>query len=149
LTSEYSKYKNMAHKMDETNYQKEKPLGVAIVICEKVITEAQSNNKTLVSTFNHIRAKTLPCRHPRMAIYVALTNGSGEKKVELVFKLGNRAMMKLGGKIKFQNPNHVIELVFDLRSVVFPEPGLYAFEVFADDEYVFESRFNVTLEQEK
>lgn len=135
--------------MAEQNQSTEKPLGVAIVICEKVITEAESNNKTLVSTFNHIRSKTFPCLHSRMAIYVALTNGGGEKKVDLVFKNGDRPMMKLGGKIKFQNPNHVIEMIFDLRNVAFPGPGLYAFEVFADDEYIFESRFNVTLTEEE
>jgi len=124
----------------------EKPLGVAIVICEKVIAEANTNNKTLISIFNHIRAKQFPCMHPKMAIYVALTNGNGEKQVQLVFKpVGGETIMKLGGKVKFQNPNHVIELIFDLRSVLFPEAGLYVFEVYADDEFIFESRFNVSV----
>ena len=46
----------------------EKPIGVAIIICDKVITEAGTGNKTIVSTFNEIRTKQFPCIHPHMAV---------------------------------------------------------------------------------
>lgn len=127
------------------NNRSEKPLGVAIVICERVITEARSNNKTLISTFNHITAKAFPCRHPQMAVYVALTSGQGEKRIDLVLRRDQETpVIKMGGKVRFLNPNQVIELIFDLRSLVFPRPGVYAFEVLADEEIVLESRFQVT-----
>jgi hypothetical protein len=125
----------------------EKPLGVAIVVCEKVITEAKTGNKTLVSTFNNIQANGFPCKHPSMAVYVALTNGTGEKHVLLVFKKADKNIdiMRMGGKVGFENPNHVVELIFNLRNCIFPEAGLYAFEIWADEEFIFDGRFNVVL----
>jgi hypothetical protein len=120
----------------------EKPLGVSIIICDKVITEAGTMNKTLVSTFNSIRAKAFPCVHPALAVYVALTNTTGEKEVKLVFCKENKRFTELGGKLMFEHPNKVVELIFNLRNLPFPEAGIYTFEVWADNEYVFESRLN-------
>ena len=121
----------------------EKPIGIAIVGCDRVITEALTNNKTLVSTFNQISAQSFPCRRS-LSVYVALSNASGEKQVELILRREDQSMLKVGGKVKFDHPNHVIELIFNLKNVVFPTDGTYAFEIHADEEYVFESRFGVT-----
>src|SRR2546423_12723645 len=122
----------------------EKPLGVAIIICDKVITEAGTNNKTLISIFNNILSNTFPCIHHRMAVYVALTNATGPKQISLLLKLGSETVLQLGGKISFPDPNSVVELIFNLTGVPFIESGAYCFEVHADDDYIFESRFNVT-----
>lgn len=131
--------------MDNKLNQSEKPLGIAIVICERVITDAQSNNKSLISTFNNVTAKAFPCRHAQMCVYVSLTNCHGDKKVDLVLRKDQEnPILKMGGKVKFSNPNEVVELIFNLRSLVFPAPGIYAFEVIADEEIVLESRFNVS-----
>src|SRR5712672_2131447 len=95
----------------------EKPMGVAILICDKVITEAETKNKTLVSTFNTIQAKSFPCVHPALSVFVALTNAAGEKTVHLVFSIGQEKIIKVGGKVKFDNPNQTVELVFNLLKV--------------------------------
>lgn len=125
----------------------EKPIGVAIIVCDKVISEAVSNNKTLISIFNTINAEKFPCAHDRMSVYVALSNGQGKKQVSLVLKEisnGNPApKMRLSGNVQFDDPNRVVELIFNMRRIVFAAPGIYAFEVLADNEYIFESRFNV------
>ena len=121
----------------------EKPMGVAILICDKVITEQGTMNKTLVSTFNTIRSKIFPCAHPALAIFVSLTNATGEKEVNLVFSSGETQIMKSGGKAVFDNPNQMVEFIFNLVNLPFARPGVYSFEVFVDGEYVFESRFNV------
>lgn len=122
----------------------EKPIGVAIVICDRIITELGSKNKTLVSTFNTITAFKFPCAHERMGVYVALTNGQGKKQVRLVLKTdGGSELFGVSGEIELQDPSQVAELIFNIRRIVFVSPGVYAFEVFADNEYIFESRFNV------
>jgi hypothetical protein len=123
----------------------EKPLGVAIIICDRVITEAQTNNKTLVSIFNTIHASIFPCRHERLSVFVALTNGHGQKKISLILKqiTDSGVKLKLSGDVQFENPNAVIEMIFNMQNVIFTASGVYAFEVFADDDYIFESRFNV------
>jgi hypothetical protein len=125
--------------------ESEKPIGLAIIVCEKVITEAVSNNKTIVSTFNNINTKTVPCVQARMSVFVALTSTRGEKQVELVLKKDEQNILKLGGKAIFPDPNHVVELIFNFRNCVFPEQGKYSFEVYADGEYIFERQFNVVM----
>ncbi len=122
----------------------EKPMGVAIIICDRVITETGTNNKTIVSTFNSIHAAKFPCIHQRMAVFVALTNASGVKEVNLVLTHEGKTIIKFGGKVMFSGPNAVVELIFNLKGVPFPDPGTYCFEVHAGGDYIFESRFNLT-----
>jgi hypothetical protein len=123
----------------------EKPIGVAIIICDRVIVETQTNNKTLVSIFNTISSPVFPCRHERLSIFIAFTNGQGLKKISLILRQlsSNSVNLTLSGDIQFPDPNAVIEMIFNLRNVVFAAPGTYAFEVHADGEYIFESRFHV------
>ncbi len=123
-------------------------MGVAIIVCDRAIIEAETNNKTLVLIFNNINAPLFPCRHDRLCVYVALTNGKGQKQISLGLKrhdASSDTSMHLFGGGHFENPNAVIEMIFNLRNVIFTEPGAFVFEVLADGEYVFESRFNVCL----
>ena len=129
----------------------EPPLGVAIIVCERVITEEGTGNKSLISIFNEIHAPTFPCQHERLCVYLALTNGTGKQHIELRLKclsdkIGEEPLMKLVGDIVFPDPNAVVELIFDLRRVVFLRAGSYAFEVHADNQFVFEGRFTVKLQ---
>jgi hypothetical protein len=81
---------------------------------------------------------------------VALTNGHGQKKISLILKqiTDSGVKLKLSGDVQFENPNAVIEMIFNMQNVIFTAPGVYAFEVFADDDYIFESRFNVNKTQQ-
>ncbi|HTI70554.1 MAG TPA: hypothetical protein VMF06_11350 [Candidatus Limnocylindria bacterium] len=125
----------------------EKPIGVALVVCERVIIEDQTKNKTLVSIFNNISVRGFPCRHDRLCAYVALTNGQGTNKVSLVLKLieDGSKVFSADGQVAFQDVHQTVEVIFNIRDFMFYKPGAYAFEVYADDEYVFESRFTVNL----
>jgi hypothetical protein len=126
----------------------EKPIGVAIIVCDKVITEVGTGNKTIVSTFNNIRTANFPCIHPYMAVYVALSNSVGVKPINLLLKFGEKTLIRVGGKITFPDRNAVVEIIFNLVGVPFTEAGAYCFEIHADDEYIFESRFSVTKIEE-
>lgn len=125
----------------------EKPIGKAIILCDEVIEDKRSGKKTLVNIFNRLGSKKFPTKHPRMCVYVALVNGSGEMPVKLQLKRSDgekpKAMFTAEGQVKFQNPNQVIELVYDLRGLVFLAAGVYTFEVYADSDFIFETKFNV------
>jgi hypothetical protein len=134
----------------QTTFLPEKPLGVAMVICDRVIIEAGTGNKTLVSTFNTIHSQGFPCLHPRLSIYVSLTNGQGEKNVKLSLRdMNGHSHFDMGGPVRFENPNHVVELVFNIRNLPVPAPGVYSFEISADDEYVCEVKFNAAKQSEE
>lgn len=122
----------------------EKPLGVAILVCERVIVDKQTEKKTIVSTFNNIVAADFPCIHDRLSVFVALTNGQGLVRVALILKAEDGSECLKGElAVLFQDPRVQIDLVFNFRSVVFVAPGNYIFEVSADGGYVFEARFSV------
>ena len=103
------------------------PSCLAIVLCDYVIEDKATNNKSLIGLFNRIHAAKFPCSHPRMVIYISITDGRGDTQVEVFLERGRdrREVFKAQGKVEFREPNHVIDLVFDLRGVVFEEAGAY------------------------
>jgi hypothetical protein len=124
----------------------EKPICLALVVCDHIITDAATGKKTLVGIFNNLGAQQFPCVHPRFCVYVALTNGHGEYAVELrLVKEGQpqTIVAKAQGKIKFPSPAEMLELNFEFVNVRFPEPGLHTIEVYCEEELLTERRFTV------
>ncbi|MHC5080710.1 MAG: DUF6941 family protein [Planctomycetota bacterium] len=101
------------------------PSCLAIVLCDYVIEDKATNNKSLIGLFNRINATHFPCQHPRMVIFVTLTDGRGKTELEVFLEHGEtrKEIFKAGGKVDFKDPNHVIDIVFDLRGVTFEAPG--------------------------
>lgn len=125
----------------------DKPIGIALIICDRVITDAITHEKTLVSTFNQILAKSFPCTHPRMTIFVAVTNGRGSTDAQI--KCVNETdqdtvVFGMTGSIPFADPNHVVEMSFRFNNVTFAKPGLHCIEFLCDGELILQSRFTVT-----
>ena len=122
-----------------------KPLGVALMICDQVITEAGTNKKSLIGVFNNISARQFPCRHSRLCIFVSITGGHGTAKTEVrcVDEQTGKSLFGAEGEVSFANPNHVVEAVFEFNNVMFPSPGLHCIEVLSNDELVLQRRFIV------
>jgi hypothetical protein len=118
----------------------EKPIGVAIIICDKVITESPSQNKTLVSILNRVDATDFPHTHERLSVYVALGCGQGNRQISLVIKRVRDGMeiSKADGYVELQTPNELLELFFEFKKIVFPEAGSYVFEVLDDNDFIFQ-----------
>jgi len=43
-------------------------MGISLMICDQVITETETNKKSLIGVFNSISAGQFPCRHPKICI---------------------------------------------------------------------------------
>jgi hypothetical protein len=130
----------------------EKPLGMAIVVCDQVITDADNNKKSLIGIFNRLGVEGPgPYLLFKLHVFVMLGCSSGEGLAELVCRHSEtgREILRSGLRIKFPNPNHVVQLNFVIKGLVFEETGLYAFELRADDELILESRLNVVSLEEK
>jgi hypothetical protein len=126
----------------------ETPIGIALIICDRVITDAVTHEKTLVSTFNQISAASFPCVHSRMTIFVAVTNGRGSTDAQI--KCVNESdqdtiVFGMKGTIPFTDPNHVVEMSFQFNNVTFVKPGLHSIEFICDGELILQSRFKVTM----
>lgn len=122
-----------------------KPLGIALMICDQVITEAGTNKKSLIGVFNSVSARQFPCRHSRFCIFISITGGHGKARTQVrcVNEQMEKTIFGAEGEIAFANPNNVVEAVFEFNNVVFPSPGLHCIEVLSNDEMVLQRRFNV------
>lgn len=125
------------------------PSGLAIVVCDQIIEDKLTSKKSLIGIFNNIASHQFPCRHPQISVFVSLTEGRGECKARLriAHEESNAAVADVSGPIQFPDVNAVVELVFNLVGLTFPEPGLYAIEFYCDDALVLERRFHVTHAQ--
>jgi hypothetical protein len=122
-----------------------KPVGVALMICDQVITEAGTNKKSLIGIFNQVSAKKFPCRHPRMCIFISLTGGHGKARTQIqcVNEGMGQPIFAAEGDVAFTNPNHIVEALFEFNNVTFPAPGLHCVEVVSDGQLVLQRRFVV------
>lgn len=119
------------------------PLGMTI--CDMVIQDVKTKKKSLIGIFSQINAVQAPIRHPRLSVFVALTEGNGSYQCELkcIRDDDNKTIMTANGSINFKDPQQVVELVFDLNGPAFPDFGHYRFEFSAEGEPVISRKFNV------
>lgn len=123
----------------------EAPLAQALVVCDTVIEDKGSGKTSLIGIFNGITSGAFPVQINEICVYAALTNGHGLSEITLrcVRLNDDIETLRTVGSITFRDPNTVVELVFRLRGVPFPAPGLYAFELLCEGQLLLEKRFNV------
>lgn len=118
---------------------------LAFIICDTVIDDKITNKKSLVGLFNGIIAKTFPCAHPILHVFVSLTEGHGAYQCSLscVKDDESKKILSLSGSLEFNNPLHVVEVNFEIRGIVFPEAGIYRFDLLCDDIPIISRKFQV------
>lgn len=119
------------------------PLGMTI--CDMVIQDIKTKKKSLIGIFSQINAVKAPIQHPKLSVFIALTEGNGKYACDLkcIRDDDNVLVMNAQGAIEFHDPQQVLELVFDLNGPVFPSFGHYRFEFLAEGESVISRKFNV------
>lgn len=133
------------------NINNERPLALALILCDQIITDVGTYKKSLIGAFNSVMAEHLPVVFPRMAVYAALTNGQGETTAALrcvameTHDGTDRTLWEVAAPICFNNPNQVVEICFDLNRITFELPGLHSLELYCMDDLLMERRFNVNV----
>ena len=124
---------------------KPSPLGLAIIVCDQIIEDKLTHKKSLIGIFNQIASTNFPCRHPRVCIFVSLTEGRGgyTARLRLSHDATGTVVADMHGQIQFPDINAVVEFSFDLVGLQFPQPGLYSIEFYCDEMLVLERRFHV------
>jgi len=124
---------------------KPSPIGLALVICDQIIEDKFTSKKSLIGVFNQIGAQNFPCRHPQACVFVSVTDGRGKcaARLRIVHDESEHVVAEVNGHIQFPDVHTVVELVFGLRDLAFPDPGVYAIEFYCDDALVLERRFHV------
>ncbi len=125
------------------------PVLLAILVCDTVIEDRDTNKKSLIGLFDRITAEGVPVQHPSLNLFISLTNGHGvaEGALRVIKSDTDEALTELSGPIEFPDPMTVVEMVFVLRDLVFPEEGEYRFQFFCNDVLLGERRFVVEVDE--
>jgi hypothetical protein len=114
------------------------PSVIAVLICEKVVTEALTNNKSLINVFNRFIAPEEPIRSATFWIFVRLGDAEGDYqfRLELVHLDSETAIGK--AEMAINVPDRLIahELAFQFNGIEFPWFGTYEFQIFANDIWI-------------
>ncbi len=123
--------------------KKPKPKCLAMLLCDYVILDAETRNKSLIGIFNRINASKFPVRHDRMHVFIALTDGHGKYAASLQIRNSRgEEILSLGGEVDMKDPLGVAELNFAIRGMVIPEPGRYFVEFYCDGEMLIDRPFD-------
>src|SRR5262249_18509282 len=101
------------------------PEGVAMVLCDLVITDAETNKKSLIGLFDHIETTVLPCVVHELHAYLSLTDGHGRLPLVLSCVTAEGADVLFRGQavVEFEDPLQVVELHFVFPHARFPKAG--------------------------
>ena len=117
------------------NAMLEMPMGIALTLCDQIIEDRRTGKKSLIGIIGEIRASKFPVRFPSLHLLVSLTSGHGEYPCRLLIVSGsqNEEIFSTRGKLKFNDPAQVVDLVFTLPPVQFNYEDTYWIKFMLDE----------------
>ena len=123
----------------------DQPICVAIVICNEIIEDKRTSNKTLVSLFNSIGVASLPASHSRLFLMASLTNLREELPITISIKshTGQEILRVNGTADSGDDPLSVVDLVVEVLGLSLQEEGVHFVDVLTGDRLLGSRRFSV------
>jgi hypothetical protein len=122
---------------------------VAIVICNEIVEDKWTNNKSLFGIFNGITVAALPAVHPRLFVLASLTDGRGEWPVTLeIGSPSGSPAFKATLTCQFADPLAVHDLVIQVRNLPLVEAGEYHVLLTCPGRLLGRRRFAVMVQPE-
>lgn len=117
----------------------------AMLVCDLAIREEGTGKASLIGVFEQIWSRVFPCAHPRLSVFAMVSDAQGEYTVRLeLVRLSD--LMTVGraeAVIPVENRLAPAEWIFELRDLIFVQPGQYEFRLWADDRIVGHKNFSV------
>jgi Family of unknown function (DUF6941) len=118
------------------------PFALSLMICDSVITDANSGKQSIIGCFGSLGAQDFPAIHANMTVFAELTDGKGQ--VPLTLRLidadDTTELFKGDAVLNMEDPLEVSMLVLTLQGMVFPAPGEYRLQLTAGDSPLMERR---------
>ncbi len=121
------------------------PTPIALVLCDSVYRD-RSGKQALIGLFHNVFASGFPACHPRMCAYVSITSIRPNTKcsLDIVNAETDQSVIELHGPApKDIGPNKVWDVVFELPTMSFPEPGMYYVRFLVNDQVLMQRPFMV------
>ncbi len=122
-----------------------KPVLLAMIVSDKIIHEEETKKISLIGLFSTIHAKSFPCVHDKMHIYIALTDYAGSAKCELTFSddTGQQIAHLPPQNLNFPEKLAIVEITFGINNLPLPKEGIYHFDLFIDGQPIGHRKFVV------
>jgi hypothetical protein len=132
--------------MPDERVEQQWPEVLAMVPADSVLVDIATHKYFIQGTFSVIQAPQFPWTQPTFAVYVAITNGHGRTAIR--FRLidvdeAREPVAQSEHELDFPDPLAVLEVVFALNNLVFPEPGEYRLQLFGAGQPLRERRLQV------
>lgn len=123
-----------------------KPQLLAWVTCDGVHIDPATGKHTLLGIFSNIGAAQFPFVHPYMIWFLTLTDcAAGQHRLRISMAMGDETPRPMIERtFESLSPLHRINLINDIRNLVFPQPGIYSILVEIDDEPLLATDLTVT-----
>lgn len=122
-----------------------KPSPIALVVCDNVYTES-GGKSALVGLFNRITAHEFPAKHARLCVYASVTDirPNMKFKLDVVHSETDDVVVSIEGEPpKDVTPIAIFDFNFELRNLVFKEPGLYFIRFWGNEHLLLQRPFQV------
>jgi hypothetical protein len=120
-----------------------KPQLVAMLLCDRAFQEVGTMKWHVSGAFDTINAPTLPFVYPQFAVFVALSDFSGDAMVQLVIRDQEGGVVKaVRGKIP-PIPLGLFQSAFPFPEVEFKTAGVHTLELLAGDDLLALRSFRV------
>ncbi|MEX0716338.1 MAG: hypothetical protein WD066_07125 [Planctomycetaceae bacterium] len=122
---------------DRMNHQP--PYHLVMVVCDQIVMDPSTKKRTLFGIFDEIGATAVPAIHPRMSVYVTLTDGRGS--TPFTFRLVDvdeerEPIFEVEDSVEFRDPLQIRHLEFHFQNVTFPAFGEYRFQLIFDGDMI-------------
>lgn len=119
-----------------------------MLLCDQVITDAETGKKTLVGVFDAIHPENVPFLYAGgFSVYARLSDAEGKYlfKVEVVYLDEDKALSSIETAV-LQAPDRLafVDLVLRIGGMGFEKFGKYEFQLFANNVYIGRSTITVT-----
>jgi hypothetical protein len=123
--------------------EQQPPDVLAMVLADAALRDVATGKYTLQGCFSQLHAEEFPHRQSSIIVYAAITSGHGRTPIKLCLVDANEEhepLFETETVIQFPDPLTVIELVFALGNVEFPERGEYRMQLFGAGQPLRERR---------
>lgn len=110
------------------------PIGLALIPCDTLIEDVRTKKKSLIGLFSQILTDSFPYTHPSLNLLVSLTGCVGSTPCTIVCEKSDdkQKIVDVLCQINAKSPMDVVDMVINLKSLVFPAPGRYDLKVLVD-----------------
>lgn len=125
------------------------PTVLSMYICEQVIVDQHSRNPSLISVYTWRGFLDFPTDRVPFSVFCSLTNaqGKGTIRLEVSRLLPDHAdpdeesvLYSQDGELVFPSRHAIVHAAFRIRSLVFPQPGVYEIRLRVDGESIVARR---------